>query len=201
LSKWIFCFVTLNVGLILAFFSRYLYLSRSTILFDIYDTFFSCRLDQLAKLKRDYPFPIPDRCPCCQGRIWKHGFTTAYFHPFSDPLYIRLLRCPDCGTVFRLKPTGYLPRFSFSLVEIFLFLFVRKAYPHPEAPINPQTRRSWLKRLKRQIKVTLADLKSKDYKAGFLRLLQQGFSPVSSAMSLRIPPGFTFSTEMPPYTQ
>jgi hypothetical protein len=62
--------------------------------------------------------------------------------------------------------------------------------------ISAETRKSWMRRLKKQIKLTLMKLKSKDYKRGFLELLEKGFSPVSYPINLKIPPHFPHPTEV-----
>jgi hypothetical protein len=150
----------------------------------------------LAELGKKYPFPIPDCCPCCHGRIWKHGFATAYFFPYLTPLYIRRLICPDCETVYRFRPAGYLPYYSYPLAVIFLSLFGNKTQRDESPRVNLETRKSWLQRLKKQIKLTLMKLKSRDYKNGFLELLMRGFCPVSYPANLKIPSHFPLPTEV-----
>ncbi len=61
--------------------------------------------------------------------------------------------------------------------------------------VNVETRKSWLKRLKKQVKVTLMDLKSRDYKSGFRKLFKKGYSPISYPVNLKIPVHFTYPTE------
>jgi hypothetical protein len=158
--------------------------------------FFSCQIDHLAEQGKNYPWPIPGCCPKCNGRIWKHGFTTAYFFPLGHPLYIQRLICPDCKTVFRFRPSGYLPYYSYPLVIIFLELFCKKSLPDKLSKVSVETRKSWLQRLKKQIKLTLMKLKSKDYKKGFLELLTRGFNPISYQPNLKIPPHFPEPTEV-----
>lgn len=64
-----------------------------------------------------------------------------------------------------------------------------------EKSVNTETRKSWIKRLKKQIKVTLMNLKSRDYKYGFLKLIANGYNPISYSANLRIPPHFIYPTE------
>jgi hypothetical protein len=79
---------------------------------------------------------------------------------------------------------------------IFLELFCKKSKPSKLPEVAVETRKSWLQRLKKQIKLTLMKLKSRDYKRGFLELLAGGFSPVSYPSNLRIPPHFYYPTEV-----
>jgi len=165
-------------------------------MFFLYADFFPCQIDQLAEKGKNYPWPVPDCCPKCNGRIWKNGFTTAYFYPISQPVFIRKLICPDCKSVFRFRPNGYLPYYNVPLTAIFLALFSVDSRKEKTPEISTETRKSWLKRLKKQIKLTLMKLTSRDYRNGFLELLEKGFRPVSYPANLRIPPGFTYSTEI-----
>ncbi|MBU3917314.1 hypothetical protein KKA14_17415 [bacterium] len=79
---------------------------------------------------------------------------------------------------------------------IFLNLFSKRSKQDKLPEINTETRKSWLRRLKKQIKLTLMKLKSKDYKNGFLELLEKGFSPVSYPVNLKIPLHFPYPTEV-----
>jgi hypothetical protein len=79
---------------------------------------------------------------------------------------------------------------------IFLELFCKKSIPSKLPEINFETRKSWMQRLKKQIKLTLMKLKSKDYKRGFLELIAEGFRPVSYLANLKIPPHFYSPTEV-----
>jgi hypothetical protein len=82
------------------------------------------------------------------------------------------------------------------LAAIFLALFSNDCQQDKPPAINEETRISWLKRLKKQIKLTLMKLTSRDYRNGFLELLEKGFRPVSYPTNLKIPSGFTYSTEI-----
>jgi len=80
-------------------------------------------------------------------------------------------------------------------VAIFVCLFGEKLQ-RDELQIKADTRKFWIQRLKKQIKLTLMKLKSKDYKNGFLELLGKGFGPVSYPANLKIPPLFSHPTEV-----
>jgi hypothetical protein len=79
---------------------------------------------------------------------------------------------------------------------IFVELFCKKSKPDKPSEVSIETRKSWLQRLKKQIKLTLMKLKDKDYKKGFLELLARGFNPVSYPSNLKIPPHFPYPTEV-----
>lgn len=78
---------------------------------------------RLFALGRLYPWPRPNRCRLCGSRrIWGHGYVPRYFEGFVYPLWIRRLRCPDCGTVYTLRPDAFVRGFRYSLATIVLSL-------------------------------------------------------------------------------
>jgi len=89
-----------------------------------------------------------------------------------------------------------MPYYSYPLVAIFISLFAQKPHRGEFPKVSTETRKSWLQRLKKQIKLTLMKLKSKDYKKGFLELLEKGFCPISYPVNLKIPPQFPHPTEV-----
>ncbi|MCD6585125.1 MAG: hypothetical protein J7K96_05115 [Desulfobacteraceae bacterium] len=49
--------------------------------------FFSAMLNEIYLLGREYPWPKPKACPCCNGyRLWEHGYILAYFDGYCHPL-------------------------------------------------------------------------------------------------------------------
>lgn len=94
-----------------------------------------------------YPWPRPNRCRLCGSRrIWGHGYVPRYFEGFILPLWIRRLRCPDCGTVYTLRPDGFVRGFRYSLATIVLSL--AEAVIPPRA--SRQARQYWLRALRFQ---------------------------------------------------
>ncbi len=192
------CFFDLNGGRFFAFTPRYLNFTSFSLSLNFFynDSFFEINLDELLLLGRDFQWPLPDRCLCCGGRIWKHGFVTYYLYPHYDqPFTARRLRCPDCRTTYRCRPTGYLPRFFHSLKNIKECLLER-SYRSVHTPIiYLETRRSWFKRLKKQIKVHLGFSSLEDLLGGFIRLLENGIVPISRSVNSTIQPSFDLSTD------
>jgi hypothetical protein len=191
------CFPELDRGRVFAFLSRYLPLAYFCYPIGIFfnDSFFNINLDQLRLLERDFPWPIPDRCLCCGGRIWKHGFVTYYLSPYFDkPFTGRKLRCPDCRTTYRCRPEGYLPRFFHPLNQIKESLLKRSYRSVANPAIDLDAKRSWFKRLKRQIKAHLGFSFKTDLLGGFFKLLEKGIVPVSRSITSEINPSFSHST-------
>jgi hypothetical protein len=75
--------------------------------------------NRLLKLKKDYPWPRPDRCANCNNpNLWGHGFVDAFFDCEQFALPLKRYRCPNCGTVIKLKPEGYFKRFRATIDTI-----------------------------------------------------------------------------------
>lgn len=106
----------------------------------------------LFKLGTLYPWPRPDRCRLCGSRrIWGHGYVPRYFEGFILPLWIRRLRCPDCGTVYTLRPDGFVRGFRYSLATIVLSLAGTMTGKGPVPPrASRQARQYWLRALRFQ---------------------------------------------------
>lgn len=104
---------------------------------------------ELFTLGRLYPWPRPDKCRLCSSkRIWGHGYVPRYFEGFIHPLWIRRLRCPDCGTVYTLRPDTFVRGFRYSLATIILSITAKITGKTPLIPPpSRQARQYWLKSL------------------------------------------------------
>ena len=81
--------------------------------------FFPCVLKEIFKKGRNYPWPKPEKCPhCANYKVWGHGFVEAFFDGYNEPLVLKRYRCPVCGCVMRLRPSGYFKRFQASIKTI-----------------------------------------------------------------------------------
>jgi hypothetical protein len=68
---------------------------------------------------RDFPWPRPEECHRCEGRrVWCHGFVSAYFDGFSEQVFLRRYRCPECRCVMRARPSGYFKRVQVSVETV-----------------------------------------------------------------------------------
>ena len=76
-------------------------------------------VQRLVELGKKYPWPRPERCLSCKSsRVWGHGYVQRYFEGFVRPLWIRRLRCPDCRTVYTLRPDLFYRGFRYSVRTI-----------------------------------------------------------------------------------
>jgi len=113
--------------------------------------FIDACVKKIFRFGKSFPWPRPKRCPRCRGRIWGHGYTSAYFDGFTDPLWLKRYRCADCGSVIRVRPKGYWPRFQASIDAIRRSISYRLTH-HKWLPDLPRPRqRHWLRGLRRQV--------------------------------------------------
>jgi len=145
--------------------------------------FFPVILKQLFYLGRKYPFPKPGKCPRCGGpRLWGHGYVEAFFDGFAQALFLKRYRCPDCGCVIRLRPSGYFRRFQSSIASIRSSIKQKVQSGHWLNELSRTRQRHWFRSLCKRIKVYLTDTWDLGIVAGFDDLLKKGQIPVSRAI-------------------
>lgn len=145
--------------------------------------YFSVSLNALFHEGRNYSWPRPDNCPRCRRySVWGHGFTTAVFDGYDQPLPLKLYRCPDCGCVIRLRPKGFFKRFQ-APIEIIRSSIACKSTKGRWLPGISRTRQlHWYRALCKRIKAFLTDTWRHGILAGFDYLVQTGQSPVSRSI-------------------
>ncbi|MDP2861916.1 MAG: hypothetical protein Q8N95_03895 [Desulfobacterales bacterium] len=132
---------------------------------------------------RKYAWSRPAVCPQCRSAtVWGHGFAEAIFDGYSQPLLLKLYRCPDCGCVIRLRPQGYFKRFQASVDIIRASILCKSATNRWLTGIDRCRQCHWFNALKKRITAYLTDIWRKGVVAGFDYLLQQGQIPVSRAI-------------------
>ena len=83
-------------------------------------------VQRLVGLGKKYPWPRPRRClVCSSSRVWGHGYVQRYFEGFLLPLWVRRLRCPDCRTVYILRPDLFYRGFRYSARTILSSLMTK----------------------------------------------------------------------------
>jgi hypothetical protein len=142
----------------------------------------ACDVKQInAKDKgRGYDWPRPVQCPrCLGGKIWGHGFTWAFFDGLKTGLYLKRYRCPACGCVIRMKPSGYFPRFSVTVEKIQSSLTSRLEEGSWLKGLDVNCQRHWLRSLMRQVTAYLGIEWRNRLLDGFAILIGKGKIPVS----------------------
>jgi hypothetical protein len=110
--------------------------------------------------------------------LWKHGFVTALFDGYNQPLVLRRYRCPVCNCVIRLRPRGYFKRFQAPVKTI------RSSISHRlktgRWPPGSHTRQGhWLRALRRKAAAFLNNTWNHGLVKAFDYLIEQGHIPVS----------------------
>jgi hypothetical protein len=103
---------------------------------------------KLCELGKKYPWPRPKRCLSCNSpRVWGHGYVRRYFEGYTQPLWVKRLRCPDCHIVYTLRPDLFYRGFRYSLWTI-LSSLVTRIVQHRFMPCLPrQKQQYWYKGL------------------------------------------------------
>jgi len=112
---------------------------------------FDVDVKRLVEEGKDFPWPRPHRCPCCQGRrLWGHGYAYRYFEGFSHGLWMKRYRCPDCGAVHTLRPRQFYKGFHYSRLSILLSLLSRIIHGRWLKCLPRQVQQYWFKGLRFQ---------------------------------------------------
>lgn len=114
--------------------------------------YFSVEVKELFALGKSYPWEKPRRCQACAGgRLWGHGFATRYFEGFSEALWIKRYRCPECGAVHSARPESYASRFRQRSSEILRSLANKISVGKWLSSITRQNQQYWLKAARRKL--------------------------------------------------
>lgn len=117
--------------------------------------YFSVEVKELFALGKSYPWEKPRRCPACTGgRLWGHGFATRYFEGFSEALWIKRYRCPECGAIHSTRPGSYESMFRRRSSDILRSL-AGKLFGSGKwlSSIPRQNQQYWLKAVRRRLSI------------------------------------------------
>ncbi len=141
------------------------------------------KIKEIIEMGRDYPWPKPKVCLCCKdSKLWGHGYVESYFDGFNDALLLKRYRCPLCGCIVKLKPSGYFNRFQASIKTIRFNISYRLKNGRWPCGLSRSRQGHWLRALKRKVEAYLG----KTWKLGMIEafdhLLSQGHNPVSRSI-------------------
>jgi len=112
---------------------------------------FEADVKRLVEKGRDFPWPRPEQCPRCEGqRLWGHGYVRRYFEGFSEGIWIKRYRCPDCRAVHTLRPECFYKGFYYSIVTILVSLLNRIVHSRWLKCLSRQAQQYWFKGLRFQ---------------------------------------------------
>jgi hypothetical protein len=138
----------------------------------------------LVELGRKYRWERPERCPKCQGnRVWGHGYVEAYLDEAGSAcVLLKRYRCPECGVVIRLRPSGYWRRIQATVATVRQCVVERLKKGRWPPGCNSARGRHWLRGLRRQVRTHLGMSYAERIGEGFAELLRRGGCPVSRAV-------------------
>ena len=140
-------------------------------------------LKELSEKGRDYPWKKPEKCPACgSDRLWGHGFVEAFFEWFVFALWIRRYRCPDCGCVVRMKPSGIFKRFRADIDTVRACLRAKIEKRTWSPALSKSRQRHWFRALKANVCARLGNAFANDLLKGFDILAQAGTIPASRSI-------------------
>ena len=140
-------------------------------------------IKEIFSLGRRYPWVRPEQCPCCGGRrVWGHGYVLAFFDGFTEGLWLRRYRCPECRCVLRVRPEGYLNRFQATVESIRLSLTHRVLRGRWPPELSRSRQRHWMRALRRKVEAYLGKRWSGGLMEAFDHLLSLGKNPVSRSI-------------------
>ena len=96
----------------------------------------------------------PCQCPKCNRKMWGHGFVTRYFSGYSDPIFLKRYRCPDCKTVVTIRLNGFWERIRSSIKKIYKCLVHKLTYGWWPPDISRQRGGHWLRRFNNLAKMS-----------------------------------------------
>lgn len=142
--------------------------------------FFRLDLNRIVRNSRQYPWPRPDGCGRCRHRwLWGHGYVPMFFDGFRQALQMRRYRCPKCGCIVRLRPTGFWPRCQSPVASVRDTLARRIVTGRWPGLCTANRARHWLAALTRNALGCFGLPALDDLMAAFQRLMDMGRVPVS----------------------
>jgi hypothetical protein len=103
-----------------------------------------------------------------------------YFEGFVTPLWVRRLRCPDCRTVYTLRPDLFYRGFLYSVTMILSSLMAKMVDGRWLSSIPRQNQQYWFKGLRLQAQrfetVPFPDMDTVQ------EIVARGFIPVSHSL-------------------
>jgi len=107
----------------------------------------------------------------------------AYFDEAgSQCVLLKRYRCPQCGVVIRLRPSGYWRRIQATVATVRQCVVERLEKGRWPPGCNSARARHWLRGLRRQVRTHLGMSYAERIAEGFAELLRRGVGAVSRAV-------------------
>jgi len=146
---------------------------------------FALDVKRLVEEGKDFCWPRPERCPRCEGRrLWGHGYVQRYFEGWTEGIWIKRYRCPDCRAVHTCRPWEFYRGFHYSRLSILFALLNRIIHGRWVRCLTRQVQQYWWRGLRRQAS-RFQNVKVPDsHTLG--QLLSEGIIPVTHSFQCEI---------------
>jgi len=101
---------------------------------------------------------------------------------FKEGLWFKRYRCPLCGTVIRIRPRGYFPRFQSSIKTIHTSISLKESKNRWLEGISRSRQLHWMKALRRRVCAVYGDVCQYGLAEAFRRFAGMGVVGVSRAI-------------------
>jgi hypothetical protein len=146
---------------------------------------FAVDVKRLVEEGKDFCWPRAERCPRCAGRrLWGHGYVRRYFEGWSEGIWLKRYRCPDCRAVHILRPERFYRGFYYSILTILLSLLSRIIHNRWLKCLSRQVQQYWWRGLRRQAS-RFQNIKVPDSHA-LGQLLREDIIPVTHSFQCEI---------------
>lgn len=140
-------------------------------------------LKTIFKEGKKYSWPRPERCPRCgRYKVWGHGYVLSIFDGFSDTLWLKRYRCPQCHCIIKLRPAGYFKRFQASIKTIRTSIVNKSQKGRWLSGISRSRQCHWYRAFLRKIYALNGNNTNYEVSAVFDRFVSQGLTPASRSI-------------------
>jgi len=137
-------------------------------------------IKNILEQEKEFTWPRPESCPKCGDTvIWGHGFVLCYFSFLASGIFLKRYRCPCCGCIIKMKPSGFFKQVRTPIKMIKIFLEKRIKNNKYLRGIPRNTQHHWFVNLKRNIEACLGEIYKNRLLDGFQRLIDMNVIPVS----------------------
>ena len=105
--------------------------------------FIDATVEQLRQQAREFNWNRPT-CGCGCEKVWGHGFVSRILD--DSRVELKRFLCPNCGTVFTLRPSGFFPRIQTCILSVFIALRLKLTTGHWPQPARRQRTGHWMRR-------------------------------------------------------
>jgi hypothetical protein len=113
--------------------------------------YLSVDFTELQDCGKEYRWKRPRRCFHCEGtRIWGHGYVERFFDGVPATVWMKRWRCPDCATVYTVRPHTHWRGFWASQATILSSLVTKESEHRWLTMVGRERQQYWWRGLRIQ---------------------------------------------------